>query len=557
MASVNVSRDQIGSERAAREDYALRQVPLTWRYSVSSLVFSLLGGATAGFFLAFPGELSGSFGVGNVLIGIVIAVIVQTLLNYVFVSAAVNTGLSSDLMSRGLALGFDGSAWTTLVYWFTWVVYFGIEGEILGGALTAQTGIPIGFSYLIVGVVFIPLVLYGIRFLSQFQRWTLYLYLIAMVVLVAKVLSLPHIGSLVGAAVAPVHGVPLGGIGLLGVIAAYIGLIGNVTFGHADVGRMLANERSLLRGSRRGVLWLSLIPYSLGAYLVAGVLGILFWAATKGNTNPGSYFVQLLGVAGFLLIVLTQVRINLVNGYSGSLSLANFFSRLNFTPGRSFWAVAMVVVGTALMFGNVLGNLGQVLTFEGVFLSAWIGVIFTDYLLLRGKLHFGPEGGRFIEYRRAMLPHWNKVGVPALAVSTVVGAVLAFGSAAHLFGGIVLEDLSAVITFVLAGILTYALGVADAGRSYAIRPLIPWPREDLVVACPMDHEVVSTADLFPCPVHKAWICSNDCMATRSCGEVCRRTSSEELAAIDLPPRTDYLAEANQRLAGKSQPQESA
>ncbi|MCF8568126.1 cytosine permease [Alicyclobacillus tolerans] len=555
MSTVKINADQIGSEQAVREDYALRQVPLTWRYSSSSLVVSLLGGATAGFFLALPGELAGSFGVWNVLIGMVVAVVIQTLINYVFVNAAARTGLSSDLMSRGLALGFDGSAWTTLVYWFTWVAYFATEGQILGSAVTEQLGIPTWLSYLIVGIAFIPLVLYGIRFMVKFQRWTLYLYLIAMIALLIKVLMTPHVGSLISSQISNSKGMTIGGLGFLGVMASYIGLIGNVTFGHADMGRLMATERSLKRGASKGALWISLIPYSIGAYFVAGILGLLFWAVTNGNTNPGSYFVQLLGISGFILIIITQLRINLVNGYSGSLSLANFFSRLNFTPGRSFWAIIMVVIGTMMMYGNVLGHLAQVLNFEGVFLSAWIGVIFTDYVFLRGKHKFGPHGGQFIEYRRAMLPHWNKVGVTALIVSTLVGAVLAFGSALHAFGGPVLEDLSSLITFIVAGVLTYILGLRDQGKSYSIRPLIAWPREDKVVECPIDHEVVSTSDMFPCPFHKTWICSHDCMGTRNCGELCKNMTTEELLKIELPPLTDYLREANSHLATDSSPKD--
>lgn len=544
MAQVDLER--IGSGRAAREDYALQKVPPTWRYRGSAIVLSLMGGATAGIFLAFPAELAGSFGIANVLVGMAYALVVQTLLNYVFVRAAARTGLSSDLMSRGLALGFDGSAWTTLIYWVSWVTYFGTEGQILAGAVSKQFDISLHWSYIIVGLAFLPLVLYGLGFMAKFQKWTLYLYVIAMVALVWKVLSGPNIGGVThfwGE-----HSSGLTGLGALGALAAYNGLIGNVTFGHADMGRLLAVNADRPGGARRSAWAISLLPYSFFAYVVFGLLGLLFWASTS-NTNPGEYFVQILGVAGFLLIILTQLRINLINAYSGSLSLANFFSRLHWIPGRAFWAVLMVAIGTAAMYADILGNLGTILTFEGVFLAAWVGVISSDLLVVRGRGKHGPRDGQFIEYRRSMLRHWNPVGVTALAVSTAVGMLFAFGGQNGLFGGTVALDLSSWIAFAVAFVATWILGMRDRGRSYAIRSVIEWPRDDTVVECPLNDEIVATEDLFPCPHHGQWICSEDCMGTRGCGERCKSMTDEQLLLqIELPPRTTRLIEVNRKLA---------
>src|SRR5699024_2778689 len=137
------------------------QVPDTWRYKWSSLVLSLLGGGTAAIFLAMPAQLAGEFGIGNVLIGLFFAMIIQTTLNYMLVKAASNSGLGAELMSRGLGFGFYGSAWTTLLYWISWLIFFATETQILGDAVNAAFGIPKNLSYIIVGAAFIPLVLYG------------------------------------------------------------------------------------------------------------------------------------------------------------------------------------------------------------------------------------------------------------------------------------------------------------------------------------------------------------------------------------------------------------
>ncbi|PKV95385.1 purine-cytosine permease-like protein [Amycolatopsis echigonensis] len=379
---------RIGSGSVARDDYALGKVPPTWRYRTSEIVLSLTGGATAAIFLSLPAGLAASFGIANVLVAIVYAVLVQTLLNVLYVKTASRTGLGSALMSRGLALGFDGAAWTTLLYWVSWLTYFATEGQILSSALSAQTGIPVKVSYLLVGLVFLPLVLYGLQFVAKFQKWTLYAYVVGLAALLVIVLSRADLS--VTREFIAAHVGSVGGIGLLGAVASYNGLVGNVAFGHADMGRLLANDHSLVRSGRRGTLCVALLPYAFGAYVIAGAIGLLLWAASGGDANPGQYMVAIMGVGGFLLIVITQLRINLINAYSGSLSLANFFSRLRFTPGRSVWAVVMVVLGTLAMYLNVLDHLGTVLAVEGVLLAAWIGVSIADLLLVRG----GADTGR-------------------------------------------------------------------------------------------------------------------------------------------------------------------
>ncbi|MDA3630626.1 hypothetical protein OU415_34710 [Saccharopolyspora sp. WRP15-2] len=547
---------RIGSGSVARDDYALGKVPPTWRYRTSEIVLSLMGGATAAIFLSLPAGLSASFGIANVLIAIVYAVLVQTLLNVLYVKTASRTGLGSALMSRGLALGFDGAAWTTLLYWVSWLTYFATEGQILSSALSAQTGIPLKISYLLVGLVFLPLVLYGLQFVAKFQKWTLYGYVVGLAALLIIVLSRSDLS--VTREFLAAHMGSVGGIGLLGAVASYNGLVGNVAFGHADMGRLLANDQSLARGGRRGALWVALLPYAFGAYVIAGAIGLFLWASSGGDANPGQYMVTIMGAAGFVLIVITQLRINLLNAYSGSLSLANFFSRLRFTPGRSVWAIVMVVLGTLAMYLNVLGHLGTVLAVEGVLLAAWIGVSIADLLLVRGRGGHGPDNGRFIEYRRAMLRHWNWSGVVPLFAATVVGSFLAVGGLLGHLGGQVMLYLSNWVSFLIAGGLTWWLGTRARGRGYAIRPRIAWPREDLVVACPLDGEVVSTDDLFPCPYHKQWICSQDCMHTKECGDACRSMPEPVLVQIaPLPPRTPDLEAANARLHGKTRPPQTA
>ena len=56
---------------------------------------------------------------------------------------------------------------------------------------------------------------------------------------------------------------------------------------------------------------------------VMGLLGIWF-GVRFAESNPGVYIVTILGLGGVLFTMLTQLRINVTNIYSASLSLSNF-----------------------------------------------------------------------------------------------------------------------------------------------------------------------------------------------------------------------------------------
>lgn len=80
------------------------------------------------------------------------------------------------------------------------------------------------------------------------------------------------------------------------------------------------------------------------------------------------YSVQLLGIGDVIFTLLTQIRINVRNIYSSSLSLSNLFENVvKFKPGRRFWVVVADITSIVLMLGGIVDHLDTVLTFQGVF----------------------------------------------------------------------------------------------------------------------------------------------------------------------------------------------
>lgn len=157
---------------------------------------------------------------------------------------------------------------------------------------------------------------------------------------------------------------------------------------------------------------------------IMGGIGIWF-GVRLGEPNPGVYIVMLLGIGGALFTMLTQLRINITNIYSSSLSLSNFFENIfHFTPGRRFWVVVSGISAIILMLGGIVDHLDTAMTFQGVVLLSWAAILVTDALIVKKALKIGSG---YYEARQEYLYKWNPVGVVALIISSGLGTFAALG----------------------------------------------------------------------------------------------------------------------------------
>lgn len=172
-----------------------------------------------------------------------------------------------------------------------------------------------------------------------------------------------------------------------------------------------------------------------------------------------------------MFTLITQLRINVTNIYSSSLSLSNFFENIaNFEPGRRFWVVVSGVVAIALMLGGITENLDTALTFQGVFLLSWAAVLVTDAVIVKRLLKIGPG---YYEARQSNLFKWNPVGVTALIVASGLGTVAALG-----FMGPFLASTAAFFAALLAAVLTVVVALATKGGYYIRQENNDIPKED-------------------------------------------------------------------------------
>jgi NCS1 nucleoside transporter family len=150
---------------------------------------------------------------------------------------------------------------------------------------------------------------------------------------------------------------------------------------------MITDSADFCRYSRsRADMWIGTLSASAIGTMISGSLGAYAAAATLGKTaNP---FVIIAGISTswvtlFLILVfiaLDNWTINVLNLYTGGLSIANIFERL----GRFWTTLIASVVGIALSaIPDVLNSYLTYATLLGNFFSPIAGVLVFDYLILK------------------------------------------------------------------------------------------------------------------------------------------------------------------------------
>lgn len=453
-------------QEEATSDYTFDRVPREERkmgwLSITNITFGI---ATAIFYFQMGSVMALQFGAVNALISAGYAIIVAGILGSIIVYLSAKSGMNVNLLSRG-GFGYIGASLTSLIYASNFIMYCAFEGMILVAAVHAYfPAIPIWLLIVFFGSLVIPLNWFGIKQLDKLQKWSLPIFGFFLITAIVIAFNTPSLNSGNFWTYMP-EGVQIGGTALLLCIGMQHGIMGLTALIASDYARFL-KPKDLKVGS----IAIGFIP-QIFCFGVMGGLGI--WFGVKfAEANPGVYIVTLLGLGGVVFTVLTQVRINITNIYSSSLSLSNFFENMfGFTPGRRFWVVVGGVIAMILMLGGIVDHLQIAMTFQGVALMSWAAVLVTEALVLKKWLKIGP---RYYESRQENLFKWNPVGVIALIVPTIIGTIAALG-----YMGTFLQNTAAFFAALMAAVLTVILGLTTKGRYYIRKEAEDIPKEDWI-----------------------------------------------------------------------------
>jgi purine-cytosine permease-like protein len=522
------------------EDFSLRYAAQSFRrWSPFAVASTALGGIAYLADFAIGASIVMLHGFSSAALAIGIAAVVIFLTGIPIATACARYGVDMDLLTRGAGFGYFGSTLTSLIYASFTVIFFSLEGSIMAQAFQLAFGLPLALGYLLTTLIVLPFVLFGMRALARMQTWTQPVWLAGLVLPFVVVLAthpekFGQFGSFGG-------GLSLTGVGLgAGVALSLIGQIGE----QADYLRFMpakteANRRAwwaAVIAAGPGWVVLGALKQLGGAFLAFCALGAIGQSAVLEPIAPYVEAVRpALGAVTLplaaLFVVVSQIKINTTNAYSGSLSFANFFSRvLHRHPGRAWYVLVNCGIALALMEFGAFAFLNNILGFYSNVAIAWIGAVVADLVICK-PLGWSPP---YVEFKRAYLYAVNPVGFGSMVLASVVSVVAYFGA----FGPIA-AAWSPFIALLLAMIAVPVTARLTGGRYYLARPnLVSGPDSgaaDLTVThvCEVCQDPYELPDIVDCAHHGGAVCSLCCTLETACGQVCQ-TSGPVLVQLRSP-----------------------
>jgi purine-cytosine permease-like protein len=471
-ATARVAAPTDTATRETLEDYTLRFAPRSYRrWSTGVVATSALGGIAYLADFAIGANIGISYGTTNALWGIAVFAVVVILTGLPLAYYAARYNLDLDLVTRGSGFGYYGSVVTNVVFATFTFIFFALEGSIMAQGLQLGLGIPLWLGYLLSTVVIFPLVVYGMKVLSTLQVWTTPLWLVLMVIpfgylLVAHPESVDAFVSYRGEdGQSPGVGPALLAAGvclsLIAQIAEQIDYLRFMPPKTPDNARrwwtavLLAGPGWVLFGAAKQVI---------GLFLAVWVIATVADGAAVAN-QPVHQFLEIYRdlVPGWLamtlavvLVVISQVKINVTNAYSGSLAWTNSVTRVTRRyPGRLVFLAVNLAIALVLMEADMFDFLNTILGFYANCGIAWVVVVATDIAVNKYLLGISPKAP---EFRRGMLYAVNPVGFVSMLVAAGVSIACFFGGL-----GETLRPYSPLVAIGLAFVLPPVLAVATGG----------------------------------------------------------------------------------------------
>jgi len=408
------------------ESFATERVPGNLRWPIPAISLVLLGNATAMFFFSFGAQQTFLVGFPLLLIPIGYFFIGAVLIGMLTMRMASGEGLSQNLLSRGLGFGSRGAAVTSFIYAVNYIYYFLFEGTIVTHAAAIYFGVPINSLggvaiFALIGLFTIAFVWRGMHAMSRLQSWGFPIFLVLLAIGLWDLFTQHH-------AVGPGGWHATGPLTVAALINALSFANGQMIFQGlmaTDYGRFAAKDIRY-RGTA-SIMLLELIPMFtvifLGCFIGASLLGELSGPNAQSQAqDPGFMFVHLMGILGVVFVVITQIRINVMNLYSGSIALASGFEvAAHFKPGRPYWMFLVWFLGVVFYITDVINHLGTFLAITGVLTNTWVLIILADFFICRRALKLGRTSD--IEFHEGEVRAWNPCGLWSLGIAVFVGAL--------------------------------------------------------------------------------------------------------------------------------------
>lgn len=420
--------------------YSLSRVPESERRSGWGLMTNTAGIASTLVQVAIAAAVTSLVGVKWGIVAGVMVAIFGGALGWLVGHVAYVSGTSSTVTARHYGLGRKGSVIASVIFAFMILGFLALENALLYyGTLFAFGWAPSTLNaiviYGVLTVAWILLTMYGLKIVQRTSTvlligFTVLVVVMAVVAVARSQMSLADIwnmGPVDGSAVTPTtFGV---------VISMLAGSAGALALVDADYARYARSTKDVGILAVGGAVMIDIIVVVIGAVIVhastASVTSYLGGnpaaaASAMGATiadkvtwmianNTGAYFIIVFGGFGFVLMYIAQVKAQVLNTFSGALTLLNLSEGIT---GRLPKMATAVVIGNvialAMIVADILGQISSFLGVLGVCTTALATVMVADFFIVRRRVPADHDAA----------PEMNWAGVLSVVGASITGGVL-------------------------------------------------------------------------------------------------------------------------------------
>lgn len=448
---------QIKTRSGSNDQAQLSRLEQDERQPRGKVLAMYWGLVSAMFWLYIGANLATAYGTMNALIGLVLATVTYSVINWVLAGYAIKNGVSVRQFSRSL-LGRSGSVLATIIYTATAIYYAVFEGSIVANAFQAYFGGSFVFWSAVVVLYSTPLVVPAARrFLDRINTWLMPIYALGLIAAIVVALAKFGYSSEWLEHSTPQLDITSGGPGWLAAYTAFLGvwIMMLYTFDYGSKGQ--PKDQRFHQNITFGPVFYFL------TFFVNGLIGIFLIIAVPGGeateTGIAGQLVALLGLFGVFVVFASQTRINTANYFMSASNLEKLGSGVGVRLPGLFWTILAALIIFALMMLPVIEHMLVALAWQGVLVSGWVAIGVAHILLDRLHSRRPEDGGAMDnDFHGA---HWP--GLIAWVVSAAVGIGLL--QAGTPWGAIAATTIGPVLAFGLYLVLRIASGRHSGYRS--------------------------------------------------------------------------------------------
>jgi purine-cytosine permease-like protein len=381
------------------------------------------------------------------------------------------------VLSRFYGLGARSSFVASAIYSFMILGFLALENALLYNGTIFALNLPDTFTtriviYGILTAAWVYLTTYGVK---QVLRVSSVLTISFLVLLVYVVW---HAAAVSGEPLTQIlrHGAAIPGMGtatdrFFGALVALAGSAGALALNDADFARYARTSKDVAIMAFAAAFTVDILMVLAGTVIIYGgtkdVVGYLMahgtanaeeafrGATSMAQSNTGAYFIIFAGAVGFVLMYAAQVKAQVLNTYSGSLSLSNLFDALfRWRPGRLAMVIFGNLIGLLMTARGILHFLHEWLALLGILTTSFVGVIVADFYLIR-------RGQRV---NRDEAEAYNPAGLASVLIATITAYRLQTTGTGLLRLGFLVAFLISMLSYSLLRWTVFRPGVLSGGR---------------------------------------------------------------------------------------------